>query len=289
MAHGGTAGEAVRVALRGLVFDVRLGGPVDGQPVLLLHGFPQHSGMWSGVVPALHAAGLRTIALDQRGYSPGARPSDVDDYRMAECVADAIALLDAYGIETAHVVGHDWGALVGWHLAAGHPARVRALTALSVPHPLALSRAIATDPDQRERSAYIGLFRQPGRAEEVLLRDGAVRLRAIFAPIEGEEYVRPVLAPGALTAALNWYRAISLTEVGLGPVAVPTTYLWGDRDLAVGGTAAQACADHVLGEYRFVALPGVSHWIPDEVPDAVSDAVLSRFRGGGPGASSAGG
>lgn len=278
MMSDGAIGEVVRVPARGLVFDVRVGGSADGPAVLLLHGFPQHSVMWAGVVPALHAAGLRTIAPDQRGYCAGARPSGVESYRMRECVADALALLDALGAEVAHVVGHDWGALVGWHLAARYPQRVATLTALSVPHPHAFARALADDPDQRERSAYIGLFRQAGKAEQVLLRDDAAALRGLFAPIDGEPYVRRMLAPGALTAALNWYRAMSRDDVaGLGPVSVPTTYLWGDADIAVGRAAAEACAAQVSGEYEFVALPGISHWAPDEAPDAVAEAVLRRI------------
>ncbi|HET8681449.1 MAG TPA: alpha/beta hydrolase [Micromonosporaceae bacterium] len=269
-----------QVAARGLTFDVRVEGPADGAAVLLLHGFPQHSGQWHAVVPALHAAGLRTVAPDQRGYSPGARPRDVDAYQMAECVADALALLSTLDIETAHVVGHDWGAIVGWHLAAMHPERVRTLTALSVPHPLAYARAIATDPQQQERGAYLRLFRIPGKAEEVLLAEGARRLRAMFVgldPAVVEGYVRPLLEPGALTAVLAWSRALSLADAErLGPVPVPTTYVWSDDDPAVAGSAAHACAAHVTGDYRFVALAGAGHWLTDVVPDVVTEAVLTR-------------
>lgn len=269
-----------QVAARGLTFDVRVEGPADGAPVLLLHGFPQHSGQWHAVAPALHAAGLRTVAPDQRGYSPGARPRDVDAYQMAECVADALALLSTLDIETAHVVGHDWGAIVGWHLAAMHPERVRTLTALSVPHPLAYARAIATDPQQQERGAYLRLFRIPGKAEEVLLAEGARRLRAMFVgldPAVVEGYVRPLLEPGALTAVLAWSRALSLADAErLGPVPVPTTYVWSDDDPAVAGSAAHACAAHVTGDYRFVALAGAGHWLTDVVPDVVTEAVLTR-------------
>jgi pimeloyl-ACP methyl ester carboxylesterase len=275
---------ARRIGARGLTFDVHAGGPPDGEPVLLLHGFPQHSGEWDAVRPALHAAGLRSYALDQRGYSPGARPVAVEDYRMTECVADALAVLDALGVDAAHVVGHDWGALVAWHLAAGHPDRVRTLTAVSVPHPAAMAHALATDPEQRERSAYIALFRRVDTAERVLLDDAAARLRQLFtglAPVQVEAYVGPMLAPGALTAALNWYRALSTVGFPTAePVAVPTTFVWSDGDVAIGRTAAAACAGRVTGDYRFVALPGVSHWIPDEAPAALAEAILARVGGG---------
>ncbi|MFD2082797.1 Pimeloyl-ACP methyl ester carboxylesterase [Actinopolymorpha cephalotaxi] len=267
------------IDIRGLTLDVAAGGPEDGPAVLLLHGFPQHAGEWDQVVPSLHAAGLRTYALNQRGYSPGARPAAVEDYRVAECVADALAVLDAVNVDVAHVVGHDWGAMVAWVLAAGHPDRVRTLTAVSVPHPAAFAQALATDADQRERSSYMQLFRQPGTAEQMLLADDAAALRGVFAGLGAERinsYVEPMREPGALTAALNWYRAMSLDEVA-GPVTVPTTYVWSDGDVAVGRTAAEACAAHVTGDYRFVALDGVTHWIPDEAPDAVAEAVLARI------------
>src|SRR5215475_16098471 len=113
------------VRARELVFDVTVAGPEsNGVPVFLLHGFPQNSAMWDRVIPFLHVNGLTTITMDQRGYSPGARPTDVDAYATGHCVDDAIAILDFLGVERAHVVGHDWGAVVAWHLAAEHPETV---------------------------------------------------------------------------------------------------------------------------------------------------------------------
>ncbi|GAA1794086.1 alpha/beta hydrolase [Planosporangium flavigriseum] len=267
---------------RGLRFDVTLGGAEDGAPVLLLHGFPQNSGMWDAVSPALHAVGLRTIAPDQRGYSPGARPPEVSGYAQSECVADAVAILDALDVDRAHVVGHDWGAVVGWGLAARFPERVRTLTALSVPHPRAYTRALLTSFDQLRRSRYILLFRSAGRAEDLLLADDARRLREVFAgsgldAAGVDRYVAPLRAPGALTAALNWYRAMRfLGRGGTGKVGVPTTYVWSSGDVAVGRVAARNCAREVTGEYRFVELPGVSHWMADQVPGAVAEAVIDR-------------
>jgi pimeloyl-ACP methyl ester carboxylesterase len=269
----------VRVGVGDLTFGVLAGGPAGGRPVLLLHGFPENAGMWDGVVERLHAGGLRTVAPDQRGYSPGARPADVAAYRMPALVADVLGLLDALGLDAVDLVGHDWGSAVGWQVAARHPDRVRTFTAISVPHPEALSWAVENDPDQRERSAYMRLFRTPGKAEEVLLADDARRLRRMFAPLPAERveaFVRPMTEPGALTGALNWYRAIGKRDLdGLPPVGVPTTYLWGTEDLAIGRPAAERCARHVAGPYRFVELAGVSHWLPEQAPAAVADAVLA--------------
>jgi pimeloyl-ACP methyl ester carboxylesterase len=270
------------VFARGLDFEVRVGGPAQGHPVLLLHGFPQHGGMWDGVVPALHAAGLRTYAPDQRGYSPGARPSDVDGYPMLECVADAVALLDALGVDRAHVVGHDWGSVVGWHLAGSHADRVLTFTAISVPHPTAVGLARQTDGgDQKQRSEYMKVFAMPGKAEEVLLDDNARRLRRLFDPLsdtQAQRYVLPLLEVGALTGALNWYRRLERPD--LGPAQVPVTFVWGNQDRAIGRAAALGCAEFVAPgqDYRFVELDGVSHWVPDEAPEAVTKQVLARVR-----------
>ncbi len=248
--------------------------------MLLLHGFPQHSGMWDLVSPILHDAGLRTIAPDQRGYSPGARPKDVAAYRVGELAADALALLDAVGAPSAHLVAHDWGALVGWRLVAGeHADRIRTFTAISAPHPGALVAAARTDPDQQQRLGYIRLFQEAGKAETVLLENGATRLRAMFGALPPEridDYVRPLLEPGALTATLNWYRALG-TNGSTGPALRPTTYVWGDQDIAMGRVAAQSCGDWVNADYEFVPLPGASHWIADELPDELARHILARI------------
>ena len=275
-----------RIDVGGLSFDVAMGGPADGAAVLLLHGFPERAAMWDGVLPALHEAGLRTVAPDQRGYSPGARPPDVAAYRMDELVGDALGLLDALELPAAHVLGHDWGAVVGWHLAARHPARVRTLTAVSVPHPAAHTAALRSDPEQQRLSEYIRLFRQPDVAEERLLADDARRLRRMLSgggeqatgvPEEAiEEYVAVLTAPGALTAALNWYRAMS-SDTRVDPIEVPTTYVWSDGDAAIGRTAAEACANYVTGDYRFVELPGITHWIPEQAPEQLARAILDRI------------
>ena len=266
----------MRVEANGLEFDVRVGGPAEGPAVLLLHGFPQNGGMWDQITPALHAKGLRTFAPDQRGYSPGARPDG--GYPMADCVADAMALQAALGIAPAHVVGHDWGAVVGWHLAA-MPGRAHTFTAVSVPHPVGWAQARQADPAERERTSYMRLFAQPGKAEEVLLADDARRLRALFEPVDPvrrEAYVQPLLAPGALTGALNWYRA--MTPPSLGPALVPVTFVWGEEDLAIGPAAAYACPEHVAPgvDFRFVPLPGLGHWVPDLAPEVVTAEILAR-------------
>jgi pimeloyl-ACP methyl ester carboxylesterase len=279
------AGELLRVDVGDLTFDVRADGPEDGRPVLLLHGFPETSLSWAAVTPLLTEAGLRTYAPDQLGYSPGARPGEVDAYSTPSLTQVTADLMTELQIPRADVVGHDWGANVAWALAAWHSDRVRSLTAVSVPHPAAYTAAYRSDPEQKERSAYIRLFWQAGKAEEVLLADDARRLRRLLTgadddtgvPAEAvDEYVAVLSAPGALTAALNWYRAMS-SDTRVDPVEVPTTYVWSDGDVAIGRTAAEACGNYVTGDYRFVALPRVTHWIPEQAPKELAAAILDRI------------
>jgi len=210
--------------------------------------------------------------------APGARPDEVGAYSMPNLAQVTADLMTALDLPRAHVVGHDWGANVAWTLAAWHPDRVQTLTAVSVPHPVAMSKARhAEGSDQKERSAYMLLFAQPGTAERVLLEDDARRLRRLFNPLPEstvDKYVTPLLEPGALTGALNWYRKLERPDIG--PTGVPVTFIWGNQDPAIGRIAAEACGEYVTGDYRFVELDGVSHWVPDQSPDVVASEVLAR-------------
>ena len=273
----------MQISVGDLVFDAYAFGEPDGELVLMLHGFPQSGWEWRHVWPGLVEAGYRVVAPDQRGYSPGARPEGVAAYAMPELVGDVVGVLDALGVERAHVVGHDWGAAVAWQVAAHHPDRVRTLTAVSVPHPVAFTQALMGDEDQRQRSQYMRLFQVEGKAEEVLLRDGEDGLRTFFGGAEATadvaRYVEAMQEPGRLTAGLNWYRAASRADVdGFPPVTVPTMYVWSDGDLALGRTAAEATALHVEGPYTFVELEGVSHWVPEEAAEDLTALLLEHLR-----------
>jgi pimeloyl-ACP methyl ester carboxylesterase len=268
--------------------------------VLFLHGFPQTSFSWHHQLDAVAGAGYRGLAFDQRGYSPKARPAPVDDYRIGELVGDVLAVADQWELDRFDLVGHDWGAMVAWVTAARHPDRVRTLTAVSVPHPRAFAAAFGGgsggdgsgsgggDDDQRQRSSYIEVFRaEGGVAERALLgEDGSgAGLRAMFDASglssdteEVRRFVANMLEPGALTAALNWYRATephALSDVGT--ITVPTLYVWSDQDIALGRVAAEATVQWVSGRYRFEVLPGVSHWIPESAPAALNRLLLEHL------------
>lgn len=245
--------------------------------VLALHGFPQGARSYETVAGLLAARGIRVIAPDQRGYSPDARPVGVEHYRDNVLAADAVAIAAALGAERFHLVGHDWGAHIAWVTAATYPDRVLSLTAVSVPHPTAFSAAIKSDPDQARKSEYIKLFWQEGKAEAVLLKDDGAYLRQALEDVEPAMigyYVERLQQPGALTAALSYYRGM---HGGTTPsVTVPTTYVWSDGDHALGRTGAEACGQYVDADYRFVPLSGITHWIPEKAPEALADAITHR-------------
>ena len=266
-----------------LVFDVRDAGPADGEPVVLLHGFPQDARAFDRVAPTLHGAGLRTLAPDQRGYSPMARPRGRSAYRARALVDDVLALLDAAGLASAHVVGHDWGALVGWALGAWHPDRVRTLTVLSVPHPGAMAKAMVTS-DQALRSAYMAAFQVPVLPERALLAGGGAALRRMLRRSGlpdslADHYVARMREPGALTAALNWYRALPWHAGDpVGRVPVPTLHVWSTDDRFLGRTATEDTARFCSGAYRLEVLEGVPHWIPELAAEQLGELVVAHVR-----------
>ncbi len=262
----------------GLTFEVTDTGPADGEAVVLLHGFPQQPASFAAVVPQLNAAGLRTLVPTQRGYTPGARPTGRRDYRTAATVADVIALLDAAGVERARVVGHDWGGAQAWGAAAWHPDRVSALIVLSTPHPAAMMKAFRTS-RQALMSWYMALFQLPALPELLAARTLARTLRSSGLPAEQvTAYAAAMQDPAALTGALNWYRGLPFSSEPLGRIRVPTRYVWGRRDFALGRRAAELTGDYVTGPYEFCELDA-GHWLPERRPEAVADAILQPIKG----------
>ncbi|WP_020497751.1 alpha/beta fold hydrolase [Sciscionella marina] len=260
-------------------FDAIAAGPEDGRGVLLLHGFPQSSLEWSHQLAELGTHGYRAIAFDQRGYSPGVRPSEVAEYTDEQLCADVLAVADELGWSRFDLVGHDWGAYVAWATAAGSPDRVRTLTAVSVPHPAPFREAVRTDEDQQTRSRYMQTFRQAGVTERAFAENPQA-FAALFERAVPHDHVREYLErlaePGALTAALNWYRAMHLNGP-VDPVTVPTMYVWSTEDVAVGSTAALATEHYVTGPYRFEMLEDLTHWLPEQAAERLSALLLEHL------------
>ncbi|CAN5841437.1 alpha/beta hydrolase [soil metagenome] len=269
----------------GLTFDASVGGDDDQPLVLLLHGFGVSRHFWSAQVPALAAAGFRAVAPNQRGYAVGARPdpADLDAYRFDRLVDDALEIVTAlgHGDRRFHLVGHDWGASLSWAIAHRHPERLASLTILSRPHPMAFARALALpDGEQAKRSGHHTSFLDPGAGPRLLADNGhwlRSRLASSGVPQTAIEAHLSVLGhPPAIEAALAWYRARGERQK-LGPIKVPTLYLWGDADDTVGRAAAEGTAEFIAAPYRLEILPGVGHYAADQVPERVNALLLEHL------------
>jgi pimeloyl-ACP methyl ester carboxylesterase len=250
-----------------------------------LHGFPQFKDSWDLVIPHLTTAGYRCLAPNQRGYSPGARPGRRRDYRAALLVDDVRALIDAAGVERVHLVAHDWGAAVAWAFAGTHPHRLASLAPIAVPHPAAFARALLTS-RQFVSSWYFYAFQLPYLPERFMIGDGnrwqrlSRQLQASGQTRERADRDAQRMARGkALTAAVEWYRALPLNKPGeiRRRTTVPTMFLWGTRDRFCKPAGARACGDYVDAPYRFEDFDGASHWLPEERADDVSKLLLEHF------------
>jgi pimeloyl-ACP methyl ester carboxylesterase len=276
--------ERLELAVGPLTFVARADGPAGGPLVLLLHGFPETSYSWRHQLRALGAAGYRAVAPDQRGYSPSARPGDVAAYHPERLVEDVIGMAGSLGADRFHLVGHDFGGLVAWHTAARHADVLATLTVVSTPHPRAVARSILEGGEQREKSSYMLFFRSPD-AEPFFLDDDAAGLRGLFSATgvtDVDDYVRVLTDPGAMTAALNWYRALDRVVIErMGPITTPTLFAWSTEDPALGRVAAEETAGYVEGPYRFEVLEGIGHFIPEEAPDELNGLLLEHLLAAG--------
>lgn len=295
----------------GLTFELTDTGSSTGETVLLLHGWPQDRTCWDAVIPTLADSGLRVLAPNLRGYSAGARPARRSAYRPASLIRDAIAVLDAVGVPAAHIVGHDWGGWLAWALATRAPQRVRTLTVLSTPHPLAVQWAVLHS-TQALRSWYMAAMQVPAVPELVLRRAGASLLAGSGLPRrDAQRYADRLREPGAAEGSLAWYRGtmsptwqarrfasgVARGRLGLGAgggaaprptspshdgarghVRVPTTFVWGRRDVAFGRPAAERTGRYVSADYRFLDWDA-GHWLPETRPDEVAEVALDRIEG----------
>jgi pimeloyl-ACP methyl ester carboxylesterase len=267
------------------VFDYRDDGDVSAPVVLMLHGFPQDSTSWDAISADLVAAGYRTLRLDQRGYSSGARPRAVRAYQMSQLVGDAFGFLDACGVRSAHVIGHDWGGAVAWAMAAQDPNRLLSLTVLSTPHPAALASAMVRS-SQGIKSWYMAMFQMPAIPERLLAPGGrlwSLLTRGLPAKSRAH-YAERAGRPGALSAMVHWYRAAGRSVAGGGSrsasVSVRTLYVWGGRDPALGSYAAEQTGRYVEAPYIFHVLPGHGHWLPERAAEQLRTPILQHLGAG---------
>ena len=249
--------------------------------LILLHGFPESSAMWIPLIEAAADSGYQVVAFDQRGYSPGARPDDVAEYSVDELGADVLAVADAMGFTEFHLVGHDWGSGVGWALVLTRPERILTWTSLSIPHIAAFGAAIANDSDQRRRSSYMLLFRTPWLPEQLFAFNDFRLMRSILYADHHQrqldEYLALFSEPGAITAALNWYRAAIPGTLPSLQVTRPVLFIWGNQDPAVGRAAVDGQRPYLPDDYTELELDA-GHWLMETHAELVVPAVLEHLQ-----------
>lgn len=265
----------------GLVFDVIDSGPIDGKPFILLHGFPETNHSWNQASAILNQQGFRTFALNQRGYSVGAQPQGRHHYRIAKLVSDVKALIDLIG-EPVYLMGHDWGSAVAWEVVRSYPEQIIHFTAVSASHTGAFLRALFTS-RQLFQSYYMGLFQLPvipeflfkkvNQVGDHLLKNTGMTAKQL------ETFHQEIIQEKRLTPALNWYRAMpySLSPKLFNKVKVPTLFVWGKNDTAIGEKCAEYNHLYVDAPYTEIHLDA-THWIPVQNPQQLTQLVLDDIR-----------
>jgi pimeloyl-ACP methyl ester carboxylesterase len=278
--------ETTYIGTNGIKLHAVMAGPQDGQPVILLHGFPEFWYGWQKQIPVLAKAGCRVIVPDQRGYNLSDKPKGVKSYRVDALVKDILGLIDALGYEKVNLIGHDWGAMIAWVFAIWHSERLRKLGILNVPHPAVMLNFLRRgDPEQLRRSWYIFAMQLPWLPERFMQQNnwrGAERTMRGSGKIHtftGEdiaEYKKAWSQSGAMNAMLNWYRAAvrylpkTLKEV---QVKVPTLMLWGMNDVALSHRMARPSLDH-CDDGKLVFFEDATHWVQHDEAEAVNQLLL---------------
>ncbi len=266
-------------------------GPGDGTPVILLHGFPEFHYGWRKQIPVLAQAGFRVIAPDQRGYNLSDKPRRVSAYRVETLAWDILGLFDHFGIRKARLVGHDWGAVAAWDIALHYPDRLEKLAILNAPHPDVMTRFILEHPEQRKKSWYVFFFQIPLLPEWILRKDNYRDLvrtivgsgrKSTFSRQDIEEYKKAWSQPGALTAMLNWYRAIvrasfkSVFRFKREParrVKIPVLILWGKNDAALSHELVQSSLE-LCDHGSAVLYEKATHWVHLDEADDVNKKLI---------------
>ncbi len=277
----------IRHRANGITLNCIEAGQADGPLVILLHGFPEFWWGWRYQIGPLAEAGFRVLVPDQRGYNLSDKPEGRRAYDLDILAKDVVGLADAVGRQTFHVVGHDWGGLVAWWTASRYPDRVSRLVALNAPHPSVVGSYMRSHPTQMLRSLYAGFFQIPRLPEAMLsanghrsLKDALLRTsrRGTFSDEDIALYEKAWLQPGALTAMLNWYRALPLRPAMKdATVQAPTLVVWGSRDRFLEkGLAEASLALCKAGSIHWIE--GATHWVHHEEPETVNEALVDFLK-----------
>ncbi|MEO0561691.1 MAG: alpha/beta hydrolase [Chloroflexota bacterium] len=278
------------VDTNGVRLHIITAGDKDGAPVLMLHGFPEFWYAWHDYITPLAEAGYRVLVPDQRGYNLSDKPKGLDAYRVDVLVADMIGLLDALDHEKVHLVGHDWGAVIAWYMAIWHPERIEQLTIANVPHPTVFEAFIRSDVSQMLKSWYAGSFQIPVLPELAIRANNWQVFSGVLADTPGiterevKLYQQAWAQPGAMTAMLNWYRAVAQRETlppveADGRVRVPTLIVWGKQDPALSNKMVQPSMD-MCDDGHIAWFEDSGHFVQHEKSSEVRDLLLKYFDGG---------
>ena len=287
----GTSASERRIHVEDVDLHVVEAGPEDGALVLLLHGFPEFWWGWRRQIPALAASGFRVVAVDQRGYNTSDKPAGLRAYHLDRLAADVVGLVRAYGRRRAHVLGHDWGGLVAWWTASRHPESVDRLAILNAPHPAVVEPYLRSHLSQIVKSHYIAFFQIPRLPETLLARhDFAALRRALvgssrpgtFSGADLDRYATAWREPGALTAMVNWYRALRFRPTLPDPrVVAPTLVIWGVRDRFVDFELAERSLA-LCGSGRLVPFEDATHWVHLEEAERVAGELVGFLKASSP-------
>ena len=272
-----------QIPTNGVQLHTALSGPPDGEPVILLHGFPEAWFGWESQIQALAGAGFQVIAPDQRGYNLSAKPTGVENYRIEALVGDILGLAGTLALDQFNLAGHDWGAMVAWNLAISHPQRVKRLAVANVPHPGVFARYLRTHPSQMLKSWYAAFFQLPA-LPEALCRAGNWRflVQALPGDWNKERYNRYRTAweqPGAITAMINWYRAsfqIGRSQGAVQPIEPETLIIWGKKDPYLSWEMAERSLDHCR-DGRLEIFGDATHWVQHDRAEEVSQLLIDHF------------
>lgn len=271
--------------VNGIKLHVMRAGYTEGEPVVLLHGYPEFWYGWHNQINPLAEAGYRVIMPDQRGYNLSDKPQGVDAYSMDKLVADVIGLIDFLEYDKVRLVGHDWGAAVAWSVAMRHPERLKQLVIMNVPHPKVFIETVRTNPEQMLKSWYMGFFQIPGLPEQLMKLTNYAQFASIMrnqAKLRDDQIQRYIEAwqqPNAMTNMINWYRAIARTRTDMpndGRVTVPTLMFWGMEDFALSHTMAEPSMEY-CDEGRIVFFKDGSHFVQHDKADRVNELLLEFF------------
>ncbi len=273
----------------GLQFELAECGGGD-RLALCLHGFPELNYSWRFLMPALAVKGWRVWAPNLRGYGASSKPEGVRAYALDHLTDDVAALIDASGAKEVMLIAHDWGAIIAWTFAIRKLRPLTHLVIMNVPHPNVGAREIRKW-RQLWRSWYIFFFQMPKLPEALLRRKGARGIKGAFYKMAIDKgrfprevldiYAKAALRPGALTAMINYYRALlrhgNSVDVGDGRIDVPTLMIWGEEDTALNIHCTEGTEEWVL-DFTLHRLPDVSHWVQQEAPEKVNAILVDWLK-----------